>query len=296
MNLCFIVEERYRHELMPMSVVQQLRDWGHRVDVLEPHRTVTCLTALNAARAYDAVVLKTVTDGPGLTLLEAAAATGIPTINSVNSIRLVRNKAVAAAVAAANGIPTPPTYFAARTEQLANVGFDEYPIVVKPCNGSSGRSVHLVRSPRQLEAVRVDESQDRFLLAQGYAVNPGYDVKLYALDGELFATSRPSPLHPEVVFEQHATPVTPELRGIAMRVATVFGLDIFGVDVVRTVSGWVVVDVNDFPSFGVVPDAVPRVAATVLRLAARAARSKHGTAGSPPLGAAVDVVVARSES
>ena len=44
MRLCFIVEERYRADGMPMAVVQQLRAWGHDVDVLEPQSSATCLS------------------------------------------------------------------------------------------------------------------------------------------------------------------------------------------------------------------------------------------------------------
>jgi ribosomal protein S6--L-glutamate ligase len=80
MRLCFIVEERYRHETMPLAVAYQLRQWGHHVDLLEPHAMVTPLFDLVTQR-YDAYVLQTAADGPGLSLLEAAEAAGIPTIN-----------------------------------------------------------------------------------------------------------------------------------------------------------------------------------------------------------------------
>ena len=97
MRLCFIVEEKYRHESMPLAVAYQLRQWGHDVDLLEPHATITHLFDL-VTQSYDAYVLKTASDGPGLSILEAAEATGIPTINNARSIHLVRDKAVAMAV------------------------------------------------------------------------------------------------------------------------------------------------------------------------------------------------------
>src|ERR671923_156796 len=153
-RLCFIIEEQYRHESLPLAVASQLRRWGHDVTLLEPHATVTPLFDLITQR-YDAYVLKTASEGPGLSLLEAAEAAGIPTINKARSIRLVRDKAVAIAVARAQGLP-----------------------------------------------------------------------------------------------------VTPELRTLALHVGAHFGLDLYGVDVVQTPTGWVGVDINDFPSFGGVPGAV----------------------------------------
>src|SRR5215831_1832858 len=135
MYFCFILEARYRHEQMPLAVAQQLVAWGHDVDLLEPQATITCLSAL-AKVPYDAYVLKTVSDGPGLSLVEAAEAAGIPTINQARAIRLVRDKAVAAAYAHAHGLPIPLTYFAVDPELLKQIPTENYPLVVKPTNGS----------------------------------------------------------------------------------------------------------------------------------------------------------------
>src|SRR5207302_5577829 len=136
MRFCFIVEEQYRREPMPLVIADQLLQWGHTVDVLEPQSMVVCLSDL-LEHGYDAYVLKTVSDGPGLSILEAAEAIGIPTINHSRSIRLVRDKAVAAAVAHAHGLPTPRTFFVAHSDLLEQIPEEEYPLVVKPTNGSS---------------------------------------------------------------------------------------------------------------------------------------------------------------
>src|SRR5206468_10167758 len=85
MYLCFIVEEQYRRDSMPMVIAEQLQQWGHTIELLEPPDTVTCLSDL-AIQSYDAYVLKTVSGGPGFSLLEAAEAVGIPTINNSRSI------------------------------------------------------------------------------------------------------------------------------------------------------------------------------------------------------------------
>src|SRR2546425_6180013 len=110
MRFCFILEEKYANEPMPMVVADQLQQWGHQIDVLQLYCNVTSLTDLPLA-TYDACVLKTVSDGPGLTILEAAEAVGIPTINNSRAIRRVRDKAVAVAFAKYRGLPVPRTYF-----------------------------------------------------------------------------------------------------------------------------------------------------------------------------------------
>jgi ribosomal protein S6--L-glutamate ligase len=277
-RLCFIVEEKYEDDHMPAVVAETLRRWGHHVDVLRPSSAMMDISSLTpgGAGAYDAYVLKTVSSGPGLSMLEAAAAAGIATVNDHRAIRLARDKAVAASRARAAGIPFPSTFFASRAALLSQVPRDRYPLVVKPNNGSSCEQIYRVDSPEELDRLDIDDAG--YLLVQPYLPNPGYDVKLYNTGDEVFAAVRRSPLHlGEDVVEQ-LIPVTDELRALTLAVGRAFGLDIYGIDVIETPRGWVVLDVNDFPSFGRVPDVAQRLARTVLRLARAAAPALAPTA------------------
>ncbi|MFI5619820.1 RimK family alpha-L-glutamate ligase [Streptomyces sp. NPDC051567] len=267
MRLCFLVEEHYRHDGMPNEVIHRLEAWGHRVDVVRPGGSLLRMTEVVNAGAHDAWVLKTVSGGPGLTLLEAAAAAGATTVNDARSIRGVRDKALAAAIGRARGLPLPPTWAVARPELLREIPAAEYPLVVKPADGSSGRAVHLVTSPERLESMLPDLAGEGMLIAQPYVPNPGTDIKVYAVGGELFATERCSPLHPDPAVRERRVPLSSEVAAIAAQVGAVYGLDLYGVDVLLGPDGPVVVDVNDFPSFRQVPDATARVARAVLDLA-----------------------------
>src|SRR5436190_20015397 len=149
MRFCFILEERYADKPMPMAVADQLHTWGHEIEVLQPYAAVTSLTDLSLSK-YDAYVLKTVSEGPGLTILEAAEAVGIPTINNSRAIRLIRDKAVAVAYAHAIGLPVPHTFFVGHPRVLAQVPHPFYPMVIKPSNGTSLQDIHLVRAPEDL--------------------------------------------------------------------------------------------------------------------------------------------------
>ena len=137
MRLCFILEELYQNDEMPMSVATHVRGLGHTVDILEPHASVTELGG-RRDHPYDAYVLKTAPDGPGLSILESAGAAGVPTMNPWRSIRLARDKAVAVAVARANGLPMPRTFLVNSPELLALIERRHYPLVVKPCDGGGG--------------------------------------------------------------------------------------------------------------------------------------------------------------
>jgi hypothetical protein len=64
-------------------------------------------------------------------------------------------------------------------------------------------------------------------------------------------------------------------------VGALFGLDLYGVDVVQTAEGWVGVDINDFPSFGGVPGAVVLLATFILHVARRTAMQRPVRAMRP---------------
>ncbi len=268
MHFCFIIEAQYKHQLMPMAVAQQLMDWGHNVDLLEPETTITSLTRFTQVK-YDAYVLKTVSDGPGLSILEAVEAIGHRTINNSRAIRLVRNKAVTAVYAHNHGLPTPLTYFVAQPQLLKQIPMEDYPLVVKPTNGSSCRGIYRVDSPADLETLNIVEANAHFFLAQQYIENKGFDIKLYVVGTEVFAVTKRSPLHPEIQVEKRLIPVSTELRELALQVGKIFGLDIYGLDVVETTRGPMVVDINDFPSFGHVPEAIRLVSSYIEQIAMR---------------------------
>lgn len=269
MYFCFIVEEQYRHDSMPMVIARQLLKWGHTVDILEPSESVTCLSDL-PRQTYDAYVLKTVSDGPGLSILQAAEAVGIPTINHSRAICLVRDKTIATAFANAEGLPVPRTYFIAHPGLLKAIPKKDYPLVIKPANGSSCRGIYRVNSPADLAKLEIVRSNCCFLLAQQYVENNGYDIKLYVIGKNVYAVAGKSPLHPEVEVEPRLVPLRLEWRKLALRVGEISGLDIYGLDVLETSHGPVVVDINDFPSFGHVPQAVSLISSYILRVAKEA--------------------------
>ncbi|MEU2671118.1 hypothetical protein ABZ622_20030 [Streptomyces sp. NPDC007164] len=277
MKLCFLVEELYRHDGMPLDVVRQLKSWGHQVDVVRPGGSLLRISEEVRAGTHDAWVLKTVSGGPGLTLLEAAAAVGLTTVNDARSIRAVRDKVLTSVIARQYGLPVPVTYSAPRATLFADVPAELFPLVVKPADGSSGRGVRLVSDPEGLaEGEWAGEGQ---LIAQPYVANAGSDLKVYCLAGEFHATVRRSPLHPDAPVDERAVPLPAEVAAAAAKVGAVFGLDLYGIDVVLGPDGPVIVDINDFPSFRQVPDAASRLAGAVLELARTGGADR---AGPPP--------------
>jgi ribosomal protein S6--L-glutamate ligase len=95
---------------------------------------------------------------------------------------------------------------------------------------------------------------------------------LYAAGTQVFAVAKRSPLHPEVEVDKHLIPISLQWRELALRVGDIFGLDLYGLDIVETDDGPMVVDVNDFPSFARVPEAINLVASHIIDIAAQRVR------------------------
>jgi ribosomal protein S6--L-glutamate ligase len=136
----------------------------------------------------------------------------------------------------------------------------------------------LLKTPLDVARLNLGGDRQRFFLAQRYVHNDGYDVKVYNTGRQIYAVARQSPLHPQIEVHERLIPVTRSLRRIAARVRDVFSLSVYGVDFVRTRQGWVAIDVNDFPGFGLVPQATKQIGQTILEVAAQSA----ARGGSPP--------------
>jgi Inositol 1,3,4-trisphosphate 5/6-kinase ATP-grasp domain len=149
-----------------------------------------------------------------------------------------------------------------------------------------------VDRPADLAKLKIAKADHGFFLAQRYVENAGFDIKLYVAGTEVYADAKKSPLHPDVDVKQRLLPLTPALRELALRTGKIFGLDMYGLDVLETSHGPVVVDINDFPSFSNVQGATTLLTGYVLQLASRtalgwAARPGRTRGRRKPLTAAV---------
>lgn len=268
MRFCFIVAERYIQETsLVQQVIEQLRQWDHTVDVVLPRCATFECSVRSCLKSYDALVLKVTQEELGLAVLEVADALGIPTLNTPRAIRLVSNKAAATAYGTQRGIAFPRTYYLGSPHAFSQVPQDAYPLVLKPNTGSfkytHTPTVCLV--PTAKEAAQLQLSDDQDYLAVSYVENLGFDMKVYVSGQKIFATTRTSPLHAPVT--HHAIPVTQEMSELALRIGSVFGLDLYGVDVLQTPQGLVPIDVNPFPGYHDISDAEVSIAEHILSVA-----------------------------
>jgi ribosomal protein S6--L-glutamate ligase len=153
------------------------------------------------------------------------------------------------------GVPAPRTWAFPTLSLMARDAvaqrFLPWPLVVKSRTSSRGDLVTLVEDVRGLLAL-VPEWGDEPVIAQEFVANDGFDIKVWVIGDELSAARRPGALEvcdktSDVALDPGQIPA--EWSRVALAAGAALGLDLFGVDLLITDGGPVVIDVNAFPGF-----------------------------------------------
>jgi ribosomal protein S6--L-glutamate ligase len=238
-----------------VDAVDRLRHSGFRVELgfaeellLEPE---------GLAPAHDLYVLKShsklwlslagILDGQGARLLNPYPACAA-TLDKILALWRLR----------AAGIPTPRSWVTGDLLHLRTLAAEQ-PLIIKPYDGMRANGVSVIQSPSDLGAL---PAPDRPVLVQEYIRGDGEDLKVYVIGTDVFAVRKPSALA-GIRAPGRPCPVSSEVRDIALRCGRLFGLGLYGLDVMEGPDGPVVVDLNYFPSYLGVPNAAPLIAAYI---------------------------------
>jgi ribosomal protein S6--L-glutamate ligase len=135
-----------------------------------------------------------------------------------------------------------------REDVLATLPF---PLVIKSRYSRRGDLVVKVHSVEEVRALAPRWRQEPVLL-QEFAGGDGWDIKVWVIGQQVFAARRRTSLEPPTVKEDFplvAGDVPNEWAQVALKIGRVFGLRLYGVDLLMTTRGPLVVDVNAFPGF-----------------------------------------------
>ncbi|MEE1763340.1 ATP-grasp domain-containing protein [Streptomyces sp. SP18BB07] len=270
-RVVILTDARYLAQRMPGALVDALR--GREAPAVlapadrlvaevgadedpAPGRVAT-RRALLALQPGDLVVPRT-RNAFALSLLLRAQLSGVRTVNRWEAVQAVRDKPYTVQLLARAGVPTPVTFLADRPDSLADLPDTAWPLLLKPPYGDNGLGIVRVDSPGELRRLPWSEGM---VLAQHYVDVAGVDVKLYGAGDVVWAVRRPSPLLPPAERgEPVPLPVTDELRTLALACRDASGLELYGVDVLPSPDGPLVVDVNDFPNYTGIAEAPDAVA------------------------------------
>jgi len=254
-RIAFLMLSHPQTRLSPImpEVARLLSQWGAKVQVIHPERHLLDLSRFPIE--YDLYILKAKTD-LALSIAGCLHAHGAAILNPYPVSMMLRDKIITFQKLQKAGIPTPKTYVASHPDQLTRL-LEEGPLVVKPYRGSGGDGVRVVWDADEMDNLPSDHEP---LFAQRYHKPEGRNRKIYCIQGQVFGVLRvwPARSYEEKLGEPFT--ITGELRDIALRCGEVFGIDLYGLDIIESSGKPYVVDVSSFPGFKGVPDAALRLA------------------------------------
>ncbi len=243
-----------------LDVSRILRERGHGVTSSIPEEELCGLHDLPLD--HDLYLLKSYTE-LSLSLAGALSAQGANLVNPYDGCAAARNKIVCYQMLRKAGVPVPNAWITSDLGSLAPL-LRQHALILKPVMGWRGEGIRVVRDERELAAIPHVPGP---ILIQEYLENPGEDLRLYVAGEEVFGI-RKRFSRTSFAVDGEPVPVSREMRSIARLCGRIFGLQLYGIDVIEGPSGPRVVDVNYFPGYKGVPGAAYAVAEHIENYAA----------------------------
>jgi len=211
------------------------------------------------ASLYDLYILKSHSD-LWLSLAGVLHEQGARLLNPYPACQEVTNKIVATQRMQTAGIPAPESWVTGDLNLLMPIAAEKS-LIIKPHIGGRGMGVHVIHNPHELSLITPPQEP---LLIQEYI--PGAELKIYVIGERVFAVRKPFNSTSFMIAGQPAR-VSQEAREIALKCGRVFGLGLYGLDIIESANGPVVVDLNYFPSYKGVPGAAKLIADYIMSYA-----------------------------
>lgn len=240
---------------------------GHDLYVIDPLRCYMNISAHNPEIHYkgrklenfDAVIPRI---GQSVTFYATAVLRqfemiGVFSLNESVAISRARDKLRSLQLLARKGIGMPVTGFAHSpddTNDLLEIVGD-VPLIIKLTEGSQGQGVVLAETRHAAESV-IDAFRGldaHFLVQEFIKESRGTDVRCFVIGGKVVASMKRQARKGEFRANLHrggkaaAISITPAERDMAVKAAKIMGLNVAGVDLIRSAKGTLVLEVNSSP-------------------------------------------------
>jgi ribosomal protein S6--L-glutamate ligase len=215
----------------------------------------TAVQDLDITPRHDLYILKARTK-LAVSIAGALHQRGARLLNPYPSCVMLLNKIVATAAMRHEGIPTPRSWAATDLSLFSTAITERGPLIIKPFDGIHSQGIRVVSDPDQFRGVAPTDGP---VLVQEFVEGCTERLKIHCVGERVFATWKPFSLGGTHVPGQPRA-VSDEVHEIARRCGTLFGVGLYGLDVLIGRDGPVVVDVNSFPGYKGVPGIAPVMA------------------------------------
>ncbi len=186
---------------------------------------------------------------------------GVFTTASSISIARSRDKLRSVQILARAGVGIPKTVFSRETAELEDLieQAGGTPLIIKVARGTHGNGVVLAETRKAAQAVMQAFYVEgvNFLVQEFIEESAGTDIRAFVVGGKVVASMKRQSLDDDFRSNIHqggeGTPVklTDEERKTAQKAAKAMGLQICGVDMMRSDRGPLVLEVNSSPGFAI---------------------------------------------
>ena len=274
-------------------ICEAAKERGHEIEVVN---TLRCYMNITSHRpelhyngrpleGFDAVIPRIGASVTyyGLAVLRQFEMMGVWPLNESVAIGRSRDKLRSMQLLARAGIGLPVTAFAHDPKQTAEVLklVGGAPVIVKLIEGTQGIGVVLGETESSAKSViEAFRGANVNILVQEYIEEAGgTDIRAFVIGGRVVAAIQRKGGPGDFRSNLHrggsasATRITPEERSTALRAARTMGLNVCGVDMLRSRHGPVVMEVNSSPGLEGIEKATGRdIAGAILDFIARNAR------------------------
>ena len=250
-----------------LKIIKAAENNGHHCEILNTKRCYLNIESDNPEVHYDGSVLPHYDViipriGPsitkyGMAVVRQFEAMGTFCLNSSSSIGTSRDKLAAHQALAFNRISMPDTAFANSPRDTQNIIdlTSGGPLVVKLLESSQGRGVVLAETKKAASSVisAFQKLNAAFIVQDFVKGANGSDIRLFVISGKVVASMMRSASDDDFRSNLHAggkaskVKITQEERKIAKEATKAMGLNIAGVDILRSTDGPKVLEVNSSP-------------------------------------------------
>lgn len=200
----------------------------------------------------------------GTAIVRQLEMQGVYSVSSSIAINRSRDKLRSLQLLAKAGVGIPKTVVSRNSTDIDDL-IDKLggtPVIIKLARGTHGNGVVLAESKKAAKSVLqafylTNEDGTNILLQEFIKESAGTDIRVFVVGGRVVASMKRQSLDDDFRSNLHKggegtkIKLTEEERKTAIRAAKALGLNVAGVDIMRSERGPLVLEVNSSPGFGI---------------------------------------------
>lgn len=247
---------------------------GHQVEIIKYRDCYASIEQNNPSvwyggqdlRGFDAIIPRIASSMTryGAAIVRQFEMQGIYTVTSSISIVRSRDKLRSMQLLARAGVGIPKTVVARSAVDAENL-IDQLggtPVIIKLARGTHGNGVVLAETKKAAKSVLqafyvMNEDGTNILLQEFVKESAGVDIRVFVVGGKVVASMKRQSLDDDFRSNLHqggegeTIKLTDQERKVALKAARAMGLNVCGVDLMRSARGPLILEVNSSPGFGV---------------------------------------------